>query len=84
MQTMRHPLVRLAVLGTAIGLSACGGGGGGVDTPPVEVGVPASAQADGAALVRYGVGLATDDGGEPFDVSGLRLPTSETDEPETL
>lgn len=77
---MKQSTVALA-LGAAFVLVACGGGNDG--GPPATDGVPADATASSGAFVSYVKALVAveSDTLEPFDISKLEAPTSETDDP---
>ncbi|PXW92784.1 hypothetical protein C7444_12335 [Sphaerotilus hippei] len=77
---MKQPLMMLMFCGA---LAACGGSD---DVAPTQAGheVPASATTTPAAYATYAASLATDEQGDPVEVSPLTPPTSETDEPVDL
>lgn len=69
----------LLVLPLAALIGACGGGNG-PDAAAIRE-VPESATASPEAFARFADSVAAEDGAEPFDVSRVVPPTSETAEP---
>jgi len=89
---MRHTCARLgwtataAAVASALLLSACGGGSSDQASAPTEdpTHVPASALASSSAFAHYVGTLAASDTAQPLDLTGLALPTSETEAPAAL
>lgn len=81
MHTIR--LMTSALL-TALLLTACGGGGGSVESPPAPD-VPDEALASPEGYTRWAMGLQPNDSSEPLNMDRLdTAPGSETAEPMSL
>ena len=73
-----------AVLGAAMAVAGCGGGGD--DTPPVTAQVPVQASASIGGFIDYLKALVVSDADslDPVDVSAVMPPTDETSAPAAL